>query len=87
MREPKFNEHKFEELSIDEQRNEILKAIHNRLGEIAALLPYIAKAIAPSYRFNVDEEIRNMLYDRDYIKHSSKIYDYEEYDQQKGEPN
>lgn len=85
MSEPKFNERKFEELSIDEQRNEILKAIHNRLGEIAALLPYIAKAIAP-YRCNVDEVIRKMHYDNYYIKHSSKIYDYEDEDEtQEGE--
>ena len=43
MREPKFNEHKFEELSIDEQRNEILKAIHNRLSEISISLEYLTR--------------------------------------------
>lgn len=43
MNEPKFNEHKFEELSIDEQRNEILKAIHNRLSEISITLEYLTR--------------------------------------------
>ena len=36
-----MSERSFDELSVDEQRNEILKAIHNRLSEIIALLPDI----------------------------------------------
>ena len=43
MSEPKFNEHKIEELSIDEQRNEILKAIHNRLSDISISLEYLVR--------------------------------------------
>ncbi len=84
MSNTKFSEQKFEELSIAEQRNEILKAIHNRLAEIVAVLPYLTSVIARR-SFSVDAAIKCMYYDAKYIEHSSKIYDYEDEEAQEGE--
>ena len=38
-----MSEPKFDELSIEKQRNEILKAIHNRLSEISISLEYLTR--------------------------------------------
>ena len=38
-----MSERKFEELSVEEQHNEILKAIHNRLSEISISLKYLVR--------------------------------------------
>ena len=38
-----MSECNFDELSVDEQRNEILKAIHNRLSEISICLEYVVR--------------------------------------------
>lgn len=38
-----MSERKFEELSVEEQHNEILKAIHNRLSEISISLEYLVR--------------------------------------------
>ena len=38
-----MSEPKFDELTIEKQRNEILKAIHNRLSEISISLEYLTR--------------------------------------------
>ena len=38
-----MSEPKFDELSVEEQRNEILKAIHNRLSEISTSLDFMVR--------------------------------------------
>ena len=38
-----MSERKFEELSVEEQHNEILKAIHNCLSEISTSLEYLVR--------------------------------------------
>ncbi len=38
-----MSERKFEELSVEEQHNEILKAIHNRLSEISISLEFMVR--------------------------------------------
>ena len=38
-----MSEPKFDELTIEKQRNEILKAIHNRLSEISISLEYLVR--------------------------------------------
>lgn len=43
MTKRKVTDRKFNELSIKEQHNEILKAIHNRLSEISISLEFIVR--------------------------------------------
>ena len=81
-----MSERKFEELSIEEQRNEILKAIHNRLSEISITLEYFARETMSDY------SVRNMNeFQREwtkYIERCKGLYiDENRKETQKGEPN
>lgn len=59
---------RFEDLDVEEQRNEILKGIHNRLSEISLCLQYMVETYSGSGLYDFMNEFEM------YIQTSAGLY-------------